>query len=784
MHNNVEMEGSKNARERRASLDDAESDLMASSSSLFSELSWEGDCDRETVARHLGMTGKSLQDYLEYQKKDDTSSLSSASTTKCADDIDSSSADGAGSSPGSGHRMRHRASIRGSIVSLSGTVLESIQECDRSSDEDTALQSRGASVTFVKFEPSADDASNDYGSEESLRVDELFDAAGSDGDANAKSSTGVDEGVSKTREEEEEEEDDDDDDDDGGSLNAADAAVVSRNFHQSADTIGSSSTRSIKGSTSRSSSIKSRPDPPESPRIASKAKAMNDSAASLHIDVMRQVPVVSKTEKRAASSRAKPFEITAVFVPQDVADDVVSGIYELAAVSSEANLHVGLQTSADNNASTNALARSSLRSSQDSEGKIISTKINELKNKLTEASGGNASSISEPSNASEKSLSSDASSVLINIVKDVKLELANINMQVDEYRMKQRHLYEENELLAKQKDHLENQLESATKNCDKLQYEFKVAKKTIQSERKTLHESKVVEKQLKLVLEECQSRLAEATRSEQQANLAMMNMMRHKNTSATMEFLDFTPDIEMLRGDEGTTRTEDLTDQVNSKRSLLSSIASNLSADEAVHMTSSSPERGLFRRLSNMFSNPADNKNIARSTEEEQQVAASLANNDSTEIPLDRSTDTHPSECGPTSTPSETVAARPPATCHSSRRYSGEPPSSRKSDFPTDEGAKLRRRSSIGCVYSSRGTSDLLPSNKQIQAESTAPRARGLKKEADSTRSISTHNDVANFMNFVGNTSTATVESALVSISEQYESDDSYERKGGANACA
>ena len=578
MHNNVEMEGSKNARERRASLDDAESDLMASSSSLFSELSWEGDCDRETVARHLGMTGKSLQDYLEYQKKDDTSSLSSASTTKCADGIDSSSADGAGSSPGSGHRMRHRASIRGSIVSLSGTVLESIQECDRSSDEDTALQSRGASVTFVKFEPSADDASNDYGSEESLRVDELFDAASSDGDANAKSSTGVDEGVSKTREE--------DDDDDEGSLNAADAAVVSRNFHQSADTIGSSSTRSIKGSTSRSSSIKSRPDPPESPRIASKAKAMNDSAASLHIDVMRQVPVVSKTEKRAASSRAKPFEITAVFVPQDVADDVVSGIYELAAVSSEANLHVGLQTSADNNASTNALARSSLRSSQDSEGKIISTKINELKNKLTEASGGNASSISEPFNASEKSLSSDASSVLINIVKDVKLELANINMQVDEYRMKQRHLYEENELLAKQKYRLENQLESATKNCDTLQYELKGAKKTIRSERKTLHESKVAEKQLRLVLEECQSRLAEATRSEQQANLAMMNMMRHKNTSATMEFLDFTPDIEMLRGDEGTTRTEDLTDQVNSKRSLLSSIASNLSADEVVHVTS------------------------------------------------------------------------------------------------------------------------------------------------------------------------------------------------------
>ena len=204
------MEGSKNARERRASLDDAQSDLMASSSSLFSELSWEGDCDRETVARHLGMTGKSLQDYLEYQKKDDTSSLSSATPTKCTDDIDSSSADEAGSSPGSGRQMRHRASIRGSIVSLSGTVLESIQECDRSSDEDTTLQSKGASVTFVKFEPSADDASNDYGSEESLGVDELFDAAGSDGDANANSNTGVDEGVGTT----EEEEDDDDDDDD------------------------------------------------------------------------------------------------------------------------------------------------------------------------------------------------------------------------------------------------------------------------------------------------------------------------------------------------------------------------------------------------------------------------------------------------------------------------------------------------------------------------------------------------------------------------------------------
>ena len=51
-------------------------------------------------------------------------------------------------------------------------------------------------------------------------------------------------------------------------------------------------------------------------------------------------------------------------------------------------------------------------------------------------------------------------------------------------------------------------------------------------------------------------------------------------------------------------------------------------------------------------------------------------------------------------------------------------------------------------------------------------------------RSISTYNDVANFMNFVGNTSTATYESGLVSISEQNDSDDSYERKGGANACA
>ena len=408
-----------------------------------------------------------------------------------------------------------------------------------------------------------------------------------------------------------------------------------------------------------------------------------------------------------------------------------------------------------------------------------------MKNKLAEASGGDASSISEPSNSSKKSVSSDASSVLINIVKDVKLELANINMQVDEYRMKQRHLYEENELLAKQKDHLENHLESATKNCDKLQYELKVAKKTIRSEQKKLHESKVVETQLRLELEESQSRLAEATRSEQQANLAMMNMMRHKNTSSTMEFLDFTPDIEMLRGDEGTTRTEDLTDQVNSKRSLLSSIGSNLSADEVVHMTPSSPpERGLFRRLSNMFSNPTDNKNIPRSTKEEQQVATSLANNDSTEIPLDRSTDTHPSECGPTSMPSEAVAAHPPATCHSSRRHSGEPLSSRKADFPTDEGAKLRRRSSIGCVYSSKRTSDLLPSNKQNQAGSTAPRARGLTKEADSMRSISTYNDVANFMNFVGNTSTATYESGLVSISEQNDSDDSYERKGGANACA
>ena len=98
---------------------------------------------------------------------------------------------------------------------------------------------------------------------------------------------------------------------------------------------------------------------------------------------MRQIVSTSKMKKRAASSRAKPFEITAVFVPQDVADNFVNGIYMSHAGSSEANL--GLRTSSDNNASTNALARSSLRS-EDSEGKIISAKINELENKLTEAS--------------------------------------------------------------------------------------------------------------------------------------------------------------------------------------------------------------------------------------------------------------------------------------------------------------------------------------------------------------------------------------------------------------
>ena len=174
-------------RPRRSSLDSQESGLSASSSSVFSEISW----DDEIVAKHLGMSEAALQDHLEYNKKDDTSSLSSAATAT-TEGVDSFGADaesatekdgvtdtgtGGGShtgiTPCASRKMRPRASIRGSITSYSGTVLESIQECDVSSDEETTHHQK-TSITFAKFEPQPDDASISYGSEGSLHVDDIF----------------------------------------------------------------------------------------------------------------------------------------------------------------------------------------------------------------------------------------------------------------------------------------------------------------------------------------------------------------------------------------------------------------------------------------------------------------------------------------------------------------------------------------------------------------------------------------------------------------------------------
>lgn len=302
------------APRRRSSFDSA---LSASSSSVLSEISW----DDEVVAKHLGMSEAALQDHLEYKKKDDTSSLSSsaatASTTEGVDtssfSVDAESAtekDVVATNIDASRNMRPRASIRrGSIVSLTGTVLESIQECDVSSDEETTTNHQ-ASITFAKFEPQPDDASISYVSEGSLQFDDVFVRPGPTEGEGAKSNdpSKVIAGDDPTRSFEDD------------SLNIEDAAAVSREFNESSDTkISFGSTSSIKGSTSisasKSSSKSSKPDPPEAPWVASEIpRHMHGSATSLHSDKLHQQKLPKKGKAQSSSNGA--FEITDVYIPQ------------------------------------------------------------------------------------------------------------------------------------------------------------------------------------------------------------------------------------------------------------------------------------------------------------------------------------------------------------------------------------------------------------------------------------------------------------------------------------
>ena len=785
------------APRRRSSFDSA---LSASSSSVLSEISW----DDEVVAKHLGMSEAALQDHLEYKKKDDTSSLSSsAATASTTEGVDTSSfsvdaesttekdvvatnigtgdSSHTGITPCASQKMRPRASIRrGSIVSLTGTVLESIQECDVSSDEETTTNHQ-ESITFAKFEPQPDDASVSFGSEGSLQFDDVFVRPGPTEGEGAKSNdpSKVIAGDDPTRSFEDD------------SLNIEDAAAVSREFNESSDTkISFGSTSSIKGSTSisasKSSSKSSKPDPPEAPWVASEIpRHMHGSATSLHSDKLHQQKLPKKGKAQSSSNGA--FEITDVYIPQDVADSVTSSIFDVESgltnkdlptipshfTSSPTRRNV-VTTSDDDKESSSKHGIQSLPQSlprEDSGGNLISEIINNVKTKLSELS-------TTSSNSSKKSTSSGASSVLLNIVKDVKLELANINMMMDSYRMEQRHLSEENQELLKRQEIFEKQIESLQKENSKLQSQLETSMGAIQAKENELRESRIIQTKLRIEQQETQRLLEKVSMSEHQANLTMIHMMQHKNNACTTEFYDFAPDIDKLRvgGDNGTARTEDLTQgQVDSQKSLFSSLSSGLDAEVSsgnirqvsfnlatVDPPTRLPERGFLRRLSNMFAK--DKGEEASSSDKGEHAPPSFGGGINEECPQRYSSE------GDTSfLPDETPGPVSLSRLQLSRRHSNE-------DRPVYRLPLTPRRASLRHVYSSEDTRNVNSPSRSLddvdQAEGTmslnaAPHGRRLEK-FDSVRSINTQNDVMDFMaGFSGNASASTLHSDLVSIREQ-----------------
>ena len=794
-----------NAPPRRSSLD-AQSGLSASSSSLSSEISW----DDEIVAKHLGMSDKSLQDHLEYKKKDDTSSLSSATAT--TEGVDSFGADAesatekevftntGGSHTGitttcASRRMRPRASIRESIVSLSGTVLESIRECDDSSDEEaTHHQPKGASITFAKFEPQPDDASISYGSEGSLQFDDIFGPEATENEGakiNDPKKVTVSDDSSRSCEDD--------------ALNAEDAAAVSREFNKSSDTkVSTSSTSSIKGSTSisasRSSSKSSKPDPPETPWLASNLpRHMHGSASTLHSDeVPRQAP---KKKIDTANSSTRAFEITDVYIPQDVADSVASSIFDAASGVTTNDLPTipSHFTSSPNDDITSVDDKGpsssgiSILHREDSDGNIISGIINNLKTKLSEASNNAeaepATRFHSSSPQDHRSKSEVDTSIFLDIVKDAKLELANINMMMDSYRMKQRHLLEENQQLLKRQEIFEKQIEGLKNVNSELQSQLQMSRDAIQAKEEKLQESTILQTKLRIELDESQRLLEKASESEHQANLTMMNMIHHKNNASTTEFLDFAPDIDKLRIDDddgGTARTDELTqEQVGSKRSLFSSIASSLGAEgssrnirqesnlniASVDTPTHLPERGLLRRLSNMF---AQDRGEEISSSGKDELALASNRGFSAEACPERYSSEDDTSPLPDEIPGPASLSRP----RLSRRHSDEPLPCVRSSLSTDERAAYPRRASAGFIYSSKGTRSLLPPSPppddkdQIEGTmplNTAPNGRRLPKKTDSVRSINTQNDVVDFMteHFAGNASASTFHSDLGSIPEQ-----------------
>ena len=322
-------------------------------------------------------------------------------------------------------------------------------------------------------------------------------------------------------------------------------------------------------------STKSKPDPPESPVEAAKLRCRGGSPDSMHIDAALEVTPI--TGNRARKGSTESIHIDDMFFDKDlhvltssesgnrerkgslesmeviIPDDFESAASNLSScgVSDYQKYHHALLTqflaspdlmgsSTPNSSSTDELGGQTtsnviLREQQrDTEGSQIAKMIVDLNNRLANIDSGlNAgtsmaaetiSELSTDATSSKKSTSSDASSVLLNIVKDVKLELADVNMNFDAYRMKQRHLTEENELLARQKSHLEQQLDVITKDRDELRSELKMTLCIMSAEQKKLREAQIAQTQLRVELEAAQSRLLEATKSEKKANLTILQV--------------------------------------------------------------------------------------------------------------------------------------------------------------------------------------------------------------------------------------------------------------------
>ena len=454
--------------------------------------------------------------------------------------------------------------------------------------------------------------------------------------------------------------------------NAFDSTPSSTAGRDDDSTNGSVDARSVgTAETEGDVSTKSKPDPPESPVEAAKLRSRGGSPDSMHIDATLEVtPVIGN---RARKGSTDSIHIDDMFFDNDlhvltssesgnrerkgslesmdviIPDDFESAASNLSScgVSDYQKYHHALLTQFL--ASPDLMGGSTPTSSntdefrgqttsnvvlqeeeRDTEGRQIAKMIVDLNSRLAKIDSGlntgtsmAAESISELSAVttdSKKSAASDASSILLNIVKDVKLELADVNVNFDAYRMKQRHLTEENELLTRQKAHLEEQLDAITKDRDELRSELKMTLCIMSAEQKKLREALIAQTQLRVELEASQSRLLEASKSEKKANITMMNMMQHRRNSSDSEIFDFDPDFinKKVCGDEGTIATQDVTNY-ESRRSIYSSSLSTIDSGSrrslgSATTTSTPPSRGFLRRFSNMFGNSNEDMNVAPAT--------------------------------------------------------------------------------------------------------------------------------------------------------------------------